>query len=473
MKILFIQNDPFINLAVTQLSAYVKSLGHDVDLLVTPAEKDVFKSIRDSDPDLLGFYCVYDLEDWVLSFIREFKKDHSTPVLLGGPHPTFKAEMIIDNPIDFICRGEGELPLGDLLRCMDNGDQAGLRKIDNIWARIDGEIFRNDIRPVVEDLDAFPVPDASVYLKYPAIAAFHRYRFPVVSNRGCPYNCTFCFAKPIRKLYEGKGKYLRRRSPEHVIEEARRVIEQFRVQNFVFEDETFIYNMDWLHTFAKLWKKEINVPYICQTVGWSLNADSVKLLKESNCFCVRVGLEVGDEERRTQLLAKELTNAQLHTAAALLRKHDISFQTFNVFGVPSMTLDDNIKTFRLNRELKTDFTWCSILQPYPGTEITEMISGDSESQGVDKTARKWKSIFKSSTFDLERKNEIINLQKLTLLALKLHLPEWLLRLLIKVPENRIYHLLFSAVHYYYILKTHRVPLIPAIRIARLYRGYYD
>ena len=118
--------------------------------------------------------------------------------------------------VDFVCRGDGEQLILDLLEQLDDPSAvAGLT-----WAK-DGQVVHNPNRPLDRDLDQWPFPDResltldfveSMPLDVPAVLSMERFT-TMQTSRGCPWPCVFC---DIPIFNEGKW---RSRSPQHVVDE--------------------------------------------------------------------------------------------------------------------------------------------------------------------------------------------------------------------------------------------------------------
>ncbi len=58
----------------------------------------------------------------------------------------------------------------------------------------------------------------------------------VLTSRGCPYKCSFCFKGIVGRTY-------RQRSPENIVAELRHLIDKYGVRNFYFMDDLFTINV--------------------------------------------------------------------------------------------------------------------------------------------------------------------------------------------------------------------------------------
>jgi hypothetical protein len=86
---------------------------------------------------------------------------------------------------------------------------------------------------------------------------------------------------------------------------------------------------------------------------------------------VAIGLETGNEELRSQILGKEVTNDHAREAAANIKRYGMELCTFNMVGSPGETLDDVLQTIALNREMGTDHVRVNIAIPLAHTAFEE------------------------------------------------------------------------------------------------------
>ena len=130
-KILFIQNWMLEYPGTMSLSAFLKQRGFKVEMLITSDTMALIKEIKKIDPDLIAFNCPTTELNWVLNTAKKIKSGFNIPILLGGIHPTICPEAILNDPIDFVCRGEGEQATYELLKRIK--EKNSTINIKNIW----------------------------------------------------------------------------------------------------------------------------------------------------------------------------------------------------------------------------------------------------------------------------------------------------------------------------------------------------
>jgi radical SAM superfamily enzyme YgiQ (UPF0313 family) len=443
------------------LSAVLKEGGHECDIFIRERDdEELVKSVHNSSPDIVAFSTTTGAHIWALKVAKRIKERVNVPILFGGPHPTFFPQVLENEAVDMICIGEGEhaiLELADNLEC---GKE--ITKIKNLWIKRNGKIYRNDLRLLIENLDELPFADRELYYKYDFLRT--NPNKPFITGRGCPYSCSFCFNATLRNMYSGKGRYVRRRSVDNVIEEIRQVKAAYGIGTVRFSDDTFILNPKWLDEFFKKYRAEIGNPYYCVIRADLVNEKIIRGLKQSGCHSVSIGIETGNEYLRNAVLKKGITNEQIIKATKLLKKYGIKFGTFNMMGLPGETIETAFETVKLNINIGTDFPWCSVLQPYPKTEITRYAREGGYINDIDLDVDSFDfTYFDKGILKQENINELTNLQKLFFFAVKFPWLIPIIKLLIKLPPNKIFKMLFILGYGYKYRKANNIGILRLIK----------
>ncbi len=436
-KVLFIQDILFEFIGPMQISAVLKKEGHTCDLLIVSEEKNLIKKIKEINPDIVAFSVMTGSHRTLIDIANKIKKELNVLTVFGGPHATFYSNLIEEKGVDVICIGEGEYAMLELC----NNFKKDITKIKNLWIKQNGKIIKNDIRPLIENLDDLPFLDRNLYYK--------RYKYlkilptkKIMTGRGCPYNCNFCFNHKLKEMYKGKGKYIRKRSVNNVISEILELKKQGDIKAIRFSDDTFTLHHDWLIEFLKEYKNKINLPFTCLCRVNEVDEEIVKKLKESRCVNVFIGLESGNEKIRNDILKKNISTKDIIRVGKLLHKYKIKFGTYNMFGNPTETIEDAIGTIKLNSKIKTDFPFSTILQPYPGTEIAEY----AIQEGIlpeDYNINNIGFMTDKSEMKLEKKKEITNIHRFFYFGVKFPFLIPLIRILIKFPDNKLYYFIYK------------------------------
>jgi anaerobic magnesium-protoporphyrin IX monomethyl ester cyclase len=436
-KVAFVQNLDFEYLGVMYLSAALKKNNHQTEIFIGSDVHKLAKEIKDYNPDLVGFSCTTGIHSWCLKVAQEIKKTIPAKIIFGGPHPTFFPEIIGHDAVDIICRGEGEGAILDIAKSIDEGRDYA--QTLNCWFSVDGKIIKNDVRPLIQNLDELPFPDRNIYEdKYPYLKSSQKI---IIAGRGCPFDCSYCFNKALRGIYKQKGVYVRKRSVDNILKEIELLTNKEKIRSIYFQDDTFFFSKDWLKEFSLKYKEKFNFPYLCLLRIENIDEETAKLLSSSHCKNVFFGIESGSEGLRFKILKRNISDVQIIEAARLLKKYKIRFRTYNMLGLPGETVDDAFKTVEINARIGTDYPWCSLLYPFPGTEICSIAHEQNLiPPGMENEVHI--SFFKSSVIKSKYQNELANLQKLFFFAVKFPKLNGAIRILIKMRPNFIFSLLF-------------------------------
>jgi radical SAM superfamily enzyme YgiQ (UPF0313 family) len=377
MKVVFVYPDFSIGAkgkfyhGIASVSAVLKQKGHETSLihLKRPTRSHVLtESLKKEAPELIAFSSTTNMFSHVAKHASLLKNHFEVPIICGGIHPTLDPQEALLSPgIDMVCVGEGEEALVEL--CENLSEGRGIQGVRNIWTR-EGESFLNSgMRPLIEDLDSLPFPDREIF-DYGELEDARLGRVTFMASRGCPYECSYCGNHQLKRLY--KGKYVRFRSVDSVVEEARLVLSKQSCKYAVFHDDIFTLNMKWLDEFRVKWKSKVALPFSCNSRVNLLNEDVIRLLKEAGCFEVSMGIESGDEDLRQEVLNRKMSDEDIVRAFELCQRHGIRTISYNMVGLPFENMARVLKTVKLNARLRPDNIQVSIFYPYPHTKLYEL-----------------------------------------------------------------------------------------------------
>ena len=349
-------------LGTMALSAMLKPEGFKVEL-VKATPKAIATALSDDEPAVLAYSLTSQLADPILAVNREIKQRFDVLSFFGGPHPTYYPEVLGEEGVDAICRGQGEEAIVEMAgRIRDGRDYSDVR---NWEVKREGTVFKNPLRPLIDNLDDLPFPDRDIMPNEELNS--------VMTSRGCPYNCTYCLNAAYKRLYSfcSPGK-VRRRSVDSVIEELHRIKSRFPRTFIVFLDPILPIRKEWVEPFAREYRKHIGLPFFCEIKYELMDEEMVKLLKDAGCYSVGVGIESSNPEVREKLMRRHVSNEKIVTVSEQLHKAGIKMNTFNIIGMPQTTLYDDFNTLKFNQQIKADFATGCLLNPYRKSEIYDI-----------------------------------------------------------------------------------------------------
>ena len=318
-------------------------------------------------PDVVMLSCTTYSYQWMIEVSIWLKNELGVPVIAGGNHATIIPEKVIANPsIDYVCVGEGDLAVIDLVEAIEgNCDDLHVK---NIWVKHEGEIIQNEVRELIPDLDSLPFPDKDIFYQYGCF----RSNAYIMTSRGCPFSCTFCENNYRKKLYHNKGPHVRRHSVDYTIALLKYYKKRYNLRSIHFYDDIFTSDLDWLVMFAGRYRREVDLPFYCLTSCRYIDDDVASILSDAGCRCVGIGIESGNSYIRNEILHKGLSDETIYNAFAALKKSRIRVVAFNIFGVPMETDRHMWETLEMNLCLRPKSLFSFVFYPYPALDLTEM-----------------------------------------------------------------------------------------------------
>ncbi|MFH1415445.1 MAG: radical SAM protein [Elusimicrobiota bacterium] len=439
-KVVFCQRVVYAFFGTMSISAMLKKHGHEVELVMDADIENNVREILKLKPDIVAFSTITASGEfeWALETVSRLKAAGNRIIsVLGNLHPTlFPEESIKEEAVDIICRGEGEYAMLELSNSIDAN--TSYTDIAGLWIKEQGRIARNPLRPLI-DLDELPFPDRELYQKY---GYFNKpSSIDVLAGRGCVFDCSYCYNQLTRKLYNSNSKFARKHSVGRVVTELTELKLKYNPKSFTFVDEYFTIDRKWIAEFSEKYSAHIGLPFVCNIQAASADEDTIAALAKAGVSKVCFGLESGNEKIRKEILNKNIGNDQIIACAKLLHKYGIKFLTANILGLPGESVDNALETVTLNRLIKTDYLYFSIFQPYPGLKISKYclekgLLPNMENASYDST------YFKNSPLVQKDIRRLVNLHKLFYLAVKTPVPLNFLKLIIKLPANFIFDLIF-------------------------------
>lgn len=375
-----------IAIPIASMSAYLKRDFPSVEVLLEPvlilrdanlySPENYAKKIEALEPDLIAFSIMsphwYPMEP----YFEQLKKCMpALPICIGGYQAMLSQEQTIENPnIDYICVGDGEYAIGNIVQHL-LGTKNG--PADGLWEKLDdGSIYETEPHQI-GDLEALPFPDYDIFSKEDGFKDVNSSIFgpkgklvlPVMTGRGCPYRCTYCCNTPILEGWKTKKTFLRKYQPQLMVDELIRLRDKYNVGYFEFWDELFLSNLKFVRAFFEIYKEKIRLPFSINSRVEVMNEEFCQTAANSGCHTIWFGIESGDEEYRSKMLGRKMTNKQVIEAAENCKKAGINRLTFNIVGMPLETEENMRQTLELNQIIAPEHFFFFPYIPLRGTPL--------------------------------------------------------------------------------------------------------
>lgn len=363
-------------LGLGYIGAVLKSLGYEVRILdMEPLGidfQDLPGVIKRLSPRLVGVSFMTSQYGYAMKcFAASRSGAPSAVTVAGGVHTSALPIDVMKNAdIDFAVVGEGEDTLSKLAGSLEGGPSE--------WGKIPGLVYRNNGEPVInpprtllEALDGIPMPlweelGRAKYTDIPTGLGKEVEVFPLITGRGCPNKCNFCASSVVFH------RRLRTRSPENVFQEMEVLHDRFGARHFNFLDDTLtIKRNNVMRLCEMIIKAGWNTEWRCTARVDTIDLELLKMMKRAGCRMVTYGVESGDPQILRNVM-KRIDLDQVKEAFRLTREAGLQSMGLFMVGNLGETKVSVQKTIDFIKELEADFVSCSILIPYPGTEIYEI-----------------------------------------------------------------------------------------------------
>ncbi len=348
---------PFFPINLFYLAGALKKAKHTVGIWLQDihhGKEEALTKILDENPfDVVGLgfcggYWQYEKAKKISRAVNASKRRKEINYSLGGHGPAGEPE--------FFRRIMG----ADSIVCGD-GEKAIVQIADKETSGIlQGEPCTKDEAPLEIYDELFPIMIYKL-IRWPTSERTD-YCFPILSSRGCKWNCSFCF-----RMREG----FHERSVEAIIEEIKFLHNQFQINHFQFADEL-------------LMSSERRVEIICNSIlglpfkmKWDCNGRLnyasplvLKLMKESGCQYVNYGIESLDQKILNQM-GKGLTLDQIHNGVEATLHGKISPGLNFIWGFPGDTEENLFKMvdFLIKYDTCDELRTIRPVTPYPGCRL--------------------------------------------------------------------------------------------------------
>jgi radical SAM superfamily enzyme YgiQ (UPF0313 family) len=135
-------------------------------------------------------------------------------------------------------------------------------------------------------------------------------------------------------------------------------------------------NKEWTREFTEGYRDRVYKPYgigyVISARATGLNDETVRLLVDSGCNEVRIGIETGNEGLRNGLLRKNVSDKALKEAFKALRDAGLRSLGFIIIGLPDESVNTYFDTVDMIIKLKPNLIRANFLYPYKHTEIYDI-----------------------------------------------------------------------------------------------------
>ena len=368
MRVLFLEIDTESDWAVASLgpgflAAYLRAHGHQAAFLRVGVEMGadaLAAEIRRHEPGLIGASLTTRQWQRARVLLGALRRGSNVPIVVGGLHPTFSPEeCLAAEGVDFVCLGEGEAALLELVQALEAG--APTDGIGNIQAK---RAPRPKLRPPIEPIDSLPFTARDMLDERWGVVH-------VSTQRGCPFPCTYCGARMFDQLYSDAGgpSYGRRRSHGSVLAELRAIRATGPLNYVIFLDDTFTIHHPWVREFCRVYGAEFRIPFSLHARVETVNERMLHELAGAGCKHIVYGVESGSDRVRREIMKRSASNQRFRDVFRWTREAGILATANYMIATPGETVAEMEQTIALHLELEPADFGFFVFYPYPGTAL--------------------------------------------------------------------------------------------------------
>jgi anaerobic magnesium-protoporphyrin IX monomethyl ester cyclase len=391
-----------IPVGLSMIAAVTKQENHQIAFLDLNAHRVQLQIAADEiaidDYDIIGIGGLssqYKDIKKILPICRQIHPD--ALIVAGGGFATYMPDKIlrIRPEIDIVVIGEGEDTWRDILRVGNKGDFSKVKGIS--FRDNSGQIIFTEPRPLIPSMDSLPLPaydllDIDIYaenynLAYSEESLFTKRKIHIITERGCPRQCTFCThngmsrwdqivavgKEKVRELDKEFGfqQIARFNSPEYTLKHMLHLHENYKMGYVYLSDENMTSNRKRTIELCNLMIEKGTPNYLhWGTAGdaASVDDDLIMLMKKAGCTFITFGGESGSDKVLKEDIQKGTTAAMNQNAVDIMKRVGMEpIMTF-MLGNPNENINDILETtqFFINNNLACDPFICT---PYPGTKL--------------------------------------------------------------------------------------------------------
>ena len=356
------------------LSAYVQREVSGVQVRVietsldAPTDEQLIAVLDEFRPELVGIRSINFFIEETRRVVSAVANWGSVPVVVGGPIAAGLRRALFDRipELGLAVVGEGERVLGELLR------GAPPERLPGMLVRQPAGVLENPEALSVRDLDELPWPDYSLidlakYARQLSYAYNQRRQGVLVTSRGCPYHCTYCFQMP--------GTRTRLRSAGSVFGEIEQLVRHHDVHDFYVVDDVFnLSRRRALDLFQRLIDARLGIRlYFVNGLRVDrCDREFIDRMVEAGTVWVTFGVESA-HPRIARLIKKEVDLRQARDVISYAQRTGMVVNIDTMFGFPTETPEEAQATLDWLGELERPslLPYHFNLRGYAGCEVVE------------------------------------------------------------------------------------------------------
>jgi len=368
----------FYPLGLAHIGTELIRHGHQVQVIDADAfiysRRDISAMLKNYQYDIVGIgsmITAYKFVEFVITEIKRIKHEN-VEIIVGGSIITPMPELFMqNNRADIGVIGEGDRTVVEVVECLEKG--GNLEDVNGIIFRRGDSLYKTKPREVIRNLNELQFPYRKEFFIdiYTAARSSDslisaKKSINILTGRGCPYQCTFCFTEKSSRL----------RSIDSVLDEIESLKEQYNVGHFTINDDLFLMSRTRVREFCdKIHKRKIKITWSGAGRANLIDRELVRMVKEAGCTSIAFGIESGSP-RILKRIKKQIAPNQVVNATKIISEEGLAPGGTFIFGLPGENLEsirESIELFKeLNKYRRSEKAFF-FATPYPGTELYDEV----------------------------------------------------------------------------------------------------
>jgi len=307
-------------------------------------DENVGKLHLEDQPDLVGITVNVDTSPRAYTIAQHYRQ-RGIKVILGGIHVSANPDEALAYA-DSVCIGEAE----------------------ELWEQVLADVQTGALKNKYyhdqpTNLANTPIPKWSLVNK-----AKYLYTNVVVTSRGCPFQCEFCYNSCAYVHHK-----FRNRPIEHIIEE----IKALGTKQVMFIDDNFIGNISWTKEFLKQIKPLDLKWHAAVSTNLVQHLNLLDNMKDSGCASLFIGFETINQASLASVGKYQNNIKSYEKLIQEIHARGIMVNASLVFGFDNDEPAVFEETLNWLVRNKIETMTAHILTPYPGTKIYQRLKTEN------------------------------------------------------------------------------------------------
>ncbi len=350
---------------------------NDTEGLLSHFDDMIAERVREFRPTIAGISALFNISFRYIGDVARVVR-HNAPdalIVAGGGLPSAAYQQVLEMcpAVDAICKGEGEIPLCDLVDAEDRSEllerhASWITRMGVTAGKIPGHTF-------VQNLDDIPMLEYGALNldNYNSRSIDKRYtgekkrEMAIHTSRGCPFKCVFCSNPSLH------GHDVRAMSVERVASEVRRMKEEYGMTVLLIEDDHFFYDKARAKAVLRaLVEMNVRIEFPNGVAVYAIDDEVSELFSKAGVSTVALAVESGSDYVLNKIIKKPLKTIMVKDKVKMLRAHGVQSHVFIVLGLPG-ELDEH-RQQTLDLLLDVGFDWAHVFCAVPifGSRLHEI-----------------------------------------------------------------------------------------------------